>query len=96
MKKYVGRRFEPGSVNVSVIDGVKRNLVHREKHSPDGFEWGYGGSGPSDLARSILWDHLGKEPPPVLYQDFKFAFVAKFEDEWVLTSEEIDSWLREK
>lgn len=25
-----------------------------EHHSPDGFEWGYGGSGPSDLALNIL------------------------------------------
>ena len=23
-------------------------------HSPDGFEWGYGGSGPADLARNVV------------------------------------------
>jgi hypothetical protein len=28
----------------------------RNMHSPDGFEWGYGGSGPAELARRILWD----------------------------------------
>jgi len=33
-------------------------LLHVMRHSPDGFEWGYGGSGPSDLARSILVEHF--------------------------------------
>jgi hypothetical protein len=30
---------------------VPRVLIH---HSPDGFEWGYNGSGPADLALNIL------------------------------------------
>lgn len=34
-------------------------LPHHVKHSPDGFEWGYGGSGPSELARCLLIDALG-------------------------------------
>lgn len=35
-------------------------LRHVIVHSPTGFEFGYGGSGPSDLALSILLDHLGE------------------------------------
>lgn len=31
-------------------------------HSPDGFEMGYGGSGPSDLALTILLDFFGGAP----------------------------------
>lgn len=35
-------------------------LEHRlVRHSPDGFAWGYGGSGPSDLALNMLIDALG-------------------------------------
>lgn len=30
---------------------IKLTIIH---HSPDGFEWGYGGSGPADLALNIL------------------------------------------
>ena len=30
---------------------VPRTII---EHSPDGFEWGYGGSGPADLALNIL------------------------------------------
>jgi hypothetical protein len=33
--------------------GALRHVVH---HSPSGLSWGYGGSGPADLARSILID----------------------------------------
>lgn len=36
---------------------IPRPLVH---HSPDGYEWGYGGSGPADLALNIL--HLFLPP----------------------------------
>lgn len=37
-------------------EGKRRtNVPHRVvHHSPDGYEWGYGGSGPADLALNIL------------------------------------------
>lgn len=41
------------------LPGVGVPLHHWVKHSPDGFAWGYGGSGPADLARSLLADALG-------------------------------------
>lgn len=36
-------------------------LVHVPKHSPTGFSWGYAGSGPADLARSLLIAVLGDD-----------------------------------
>ena len=42
-------------------------------HSPDGFNWGYGGSGPAQLALAIMLELTGK---PDGYQDFKFRFIA--------------------
>jgi len=42
-------------------------------HSPDGFNWGYGGSGPAQLALAIMLKLTGKHDG---YQDFKFRFVA--------------------
>lgn len=62
---------EPGSKNTS-----QRNLPHITRHSPDGFEWGYGGSGPSDLALSILVDAVGSVQAEEHYQGFKWAFIA--------------------
>jgi hypothetical protein len=60
-------------------------------HSPDGFEWGYGGSGPAQLALALLVDHLGDTAQALaLYHDFKFALVAGLpREEWTLTSEQI-------
>ena len=40
-------------------------LPHCVMHSPTGFETGYGGSGPADLALSILADFLGVTPEQV-------------------------------
>lgn len=37
----------------------KRRLAHVAVHSPTGFECGYSGSGPADLALSILADLFG-------------------------------------
>jgi hypothetical protein len=34
-------------------------------HSPDGIEWGYPGSGPADLALSILADYFGETPEQI-------------------------------
>ena len=40
-------------------------------HSPGGFEFGYAGSGPTQLALAILLDCLGQERAESLYQKFK-------------------------
>ena len=73
-------------------------------HSPTGFEWGYGGSGPAQLALAILADHLnvpkakeGSWVPFQHYQQFKFDVISKLpKDEWTITSDEIERWLKEK
>ena len=98
-KVYKGRRLGPKEtlpgVEVLVVDdnGVARLLEHHVYHSPTGFEWGYLGSGPADLARSILWDTLGKEPDRTIYMRFKSHFVAGWGNEWQITEEEIVNWL---
>jgi hypothetical protein len=64
-------------------------------HSPTGFEWGYGGSGPADLALNILGAFVA---PPLawrLHQRFKFDFIAKLSREGphVLTGRSIRAWV---
>lgn len=59
---YRGTRHRNRSVTVRAYDlrsGWGEPLRHVVKHSPAGFEWGYEGSGPADLARSLLIDVLG-------------------------------------
>ncbi|OFW58450.1 MAG: hypothetical protein A2133_00790 [Actinobacteria bacterium RBG_16_64_13] len=58
-----GIRNEDGTVSV-LFDG--RPLIpHRSQqvwnHSPGGFEWGYGGSGPAQLALGVLLEALSSE-----------------------------------
>ena len=43
-------------------------------HSPDNFSWGYGGSGPAQLALAIVLKLTGKADG---YQDFKWDVIAK-------------------
>ena len=44
-------------------------------HSPDGFEWGYSGSGPAQLALALLLDATGDKIAALKYhQEFKEKF----------------------
>jgi hypothetical protein len=45
-------------------------------HSPDGFSWGYGGSGPAQLALAILLEIIPETEARMYYQEFKSKFVA--------------------
>ena len=59
-------------------------------HSPTGFQWGYSGSGPAQLALALLVDALGDvELAQQHYQDFKRQVVAGWADSWSITREQI-------
>jgi len=94
--------FEDGSVEV---------LSNLGYHSPEGFQIGYGGSGPADFAYSILMDFLlrtkicsainvsGKTES--LHQQFKNDFIAKEKYRnpnyyLVINSKTINEWLRKQ
>jgi len=62
MKTYRVERVGDRVV-ADVIEGEQeRALPHVVVHSPGGFEMGYGGSGPADLALSILCEHFDVQP----------------------------------
>lgn len=64
-------------------------------HSPDGFSWGYGGSGPSQLALAILMLYLPVEKAQQAYQSFKFDIVAHLpQDDFTLSEEKVHDWIR--
>ncbi len=94
MKTYRGRRLGKAEDLSGVEVTVNyRPLRHQFRHSPTGVEFGYGGSGPADLALSILWNFLGKEPSRILYMDFKTRFVARWKDKWEITGQQIKDWI---
>jgi hypothetical protein len=68
-------------------------------HSPDGFSWGYGGSGPAQLALALLLEVIGNRERAVrLYQHFKWEVIAMLlkEESWEMTSEQILAWVGRK
>lgn len=97
MKLYTGKRTSGNSV-VVLADGVVLSPVASQKlrdHSPDGFEWGYSGSGPSQLALAILLDLYGERIAMSYYYDFKQKFIATADqDGFVISSDDVDAWLK--
>lgn len=95
MKHYSGRR--EGYAAIVTVDGRRLNpRLDLWNHSPTGFEWGYAGSGPAQLALAILADHFSDDEKALnFYQRFKWAVVAELPHrEWILTSEDIDAVLQ--
>ncbi len=76
-----------------VNDAVDRDLPLRldlRRHSLTGFEWGYGRSGPAQLALALLADPLGNdELAQNYYQQFKRKVINQLPDSWMLTASEI-------
>lgn len=93
MKTYTGDR---------TIDGI-RVLVDAEPLDPridlrrlsdTGFEWTYEGGAPAQLALALLADHFQDDDKALAhYERFMQEIVANFDNEWQMTSEDIDTAL---
>lgn len=78
----------------NVFTNVDRVLTY---HSPDGFEWGYGGSGPADLALNCLARFIPTQDAWNLHQEFKWKFIATLPEEGgVIKSKEVICWIKEQ
>jgi hypothetical protein len=80
------------------IYGCHVNIQQRiVRHSQTGFNWGYGGSGPADLALNILSVFIGQEAAESLYQAFKWEFIAPMPFQGgTISREKILEWVKEK
>jgi hypothetical protein len=98
---YVGSRT---SGKVAAIRGDSTKFIDPRfdlrNHSPTGFAWGYGGSGPGQLALAILADYFGTcEIGDILachlYQDLKWQLIAHLacESDFTITDKEIHAQL---
>ena len=95
---------DPFSREVVIVEANgKTRQLHPERsqavknHSPDGFNWGYGGSGPGQLTLAILLEVTNNEKVALAYShDFKARFIATINSQhtdWELPEEEIIAWL---
>ena len=67
-------------------------------HSPTGFEWGYGGFGPAQLALAILFDVTKDKILSVRYhQRFKFDWIAGCDPSgFEMTEYDVKDWLQQQ
>ncbi len=82
------------------INGILLNPERSQKvfnHSPDGFAWGYCGSGPAQLALAILLEFIKDEDTVIqLYQDFKFDVIADLKENFELSIDAVKTWIEER
>jgi hypothetical protein len=90
VKTYEGKR-QGHNVVVTVNGATLNPRLDLWNHSPTGFEWGYGGSGPAQLALALLADCLNNDDEATrLHQAFKWKVVANLDaHRWLMTSQEI-------
>lgn len=86
-------------------DGREEILQNTGHHSPDGFQIGYGGSGPADLAFSILMHFfLSNKISEKGSRDLVFNYYQKFKNDFIvpaktilcITDIEITKWIGDK
>jgi hypothetical protein len=100
LKLYKGTRIVPGYKAVVYVDDkildVESSRQIRD-YAPD-IEFGYFGSGPSQLALAILYDVTGNKDISLLYcQDFKRDYIAQFDqDGFILLESQVKSWIEER
>ena len=94
MTVYEGRRTIDGLV--VTVDGKRLDEHYEVKcFTRFGFEWTYEGDSPQQLALAILFDRLGnKERAIQLSGPFMKTVIANLDNDWKLTSEEIDAFVR--
>lgn len=90
-KTYSGDRTMDG---IQVLVDGRRQLDPRfdlRRFSDGGFEWSYAGPEPEQLAFALLVDHLGDPARAAsLSGRFMREVVAHFDNEWEMTSADID------
>jgi len=93
-KEFVG---DAGSRRVFLdgkpLDPAKSQVVWN--HSPDGFAWGYLGSGPAQLALAILLEVTDQKTAYRHYQQFKFDIIAGLpaDSGFILPVNAVEAWL---
>jgi len=92
-KLYKGDRTIDG-LSVTVDGQPLPEHTDIKKVSEDGFEWSYEGEAPAQLALAILVDHTGNSGKALrFYEPFMKHIVANFDNEWEMTSGDVEDAL---
>lgn len=93
MKIYEGERAMDGvKVTVNGTPLASRNDIRSFTHT--GFEWGFVGPGPQQLALALLADHLGDDERALaLCHSFMERLTSQLDNDWQLTAADISAEL---
>lgn len=93
IKAVFGSHYDAVYVDGEQLDPAESQAVFN--HSPDGFSWGYGGSGPAQLALALLL-HVGVDDEEAvrMHQAFKRDVVACWPQTDHETDLDIGEWIR--
>ena len=90
MKTYQGDRTLDG-LKVTVDAEPLDPRMDVKTISENGFEWGYEGPEPAQLALAILCDHYGDDDKAVRHVDvFMKNVVANFNNQWEMSTADVD------
>jgi len=95
MRQYSGKRTIDGIV--VTVDGVPLSeRFDMQIRDEKGFEWGYEGSAPCQLALAILMAHFDDAKRASSQVElFAVSVVANLDNDWTLTSQDIDKALND-
>lgn len=93
-KTFRGKRsFFGNQTTVTCNDKPLDLHLDLADHSPMGFEWGYNGSGPKQLALAMLAEAFTDDEALEYYEQFMYDVITPLNDrKWEMTSSDIQSW----
>lgn len=90
----IAGNIQSGQVTINgkpLNPGPSQTLIN---HSPDGFSWGYGGSGPAQLALALLLHYTDRAFAMGHYQNFKFEVIAGLpQEDFKLPFKRVKEWV---
>lgn len=102
MKKIITGRRSSRRVFIGTTENETMKEITPERsqkqfnHSPDGFSWGYPGSGPAQLALAIMLEITNNETlAALIYHQFKLAIIAGLDGDkdFEISVDEIREWI---
>ncbi|MXV73208.1 hypothetical protein F4Z99_02885 [Candidatus Poribacteria bacterium] len=99
MKVIRGRKSIVGCIVELTEEGYTTQLSLEKSlqvvdHAPDGFQWGYNGSGPAQLSAAILYEVTSNEDlARQYYQIFKHDQVAQWGETFEINEHQVLAWL---
>lgn len=84
------------TINGKILSPARSQAIRN--HSPDGFAWGYCGSGPAQLSLALLLEFTDEKTAQRFYQDFKQDVIAgiKQDIKFEMDSDFIIDWIQKR